>query len=219
MKIPSSLLGAAILGSGITWLGIAAAAAGWRWTSQTFVGPAWGHAWLYTNMALAMSLFVLLPFMVTNGPTAKGENRRVCLISHCLVLLLAAIPILTTAGWISRITFSTVISVSVVQLAFAIFTLGLSAWISTRNTIGGVFSSAAVVGLFLLPPAIALIQASTFPWLTGGVWSNWIRVFPATMITAVCEHPAYLPNILWIAGMYAIIGALILFSNPRSRST
>lgn len=219
MKIPSSLLGAAILGSGITWLGMAAAAAGWRWTSQTFVGPAWGHAWLYTNMALAMSLFVLLPFMVTNGPKTKCESRRVYLISHCLVLLLAAIPILTTAGWISRITFSTVISASVVQLAFAVFTVGLSAWLVECSDVGRLSLYAIVVGLFLLPPGIALIQASTFPWLTGGVWSNWIRVFPATMITAVCEQPVYLPGILWIAGMYAVIGVLILFSNPRSRST
>jgi|GEM_PF-6081345 len=219
MKIPSSLLGAAIFGSGMTWLGIAAAAAGWRWTSQTFVGPAWGHAWLYTNMALAMSLFVLFPFLVTHGPTTKGENRRVYLISHCLVLLLAAIPILTTAGWLSRISINAVIGVSIVQLAFAVFTLGLSAWIVEHSDVGRLFSYAVAVGLFLLPPGIALIQASTFPWLTGGLWSYWIRVFPAAMITVACEQPVHLPHILWIAVMYAVIGVLILFSNPRSRST
>ena len=203
----------------MTWFGIIAAEAGWRWNSQTSVGPSWDHAWLYTNMAMAMSLFVLFPFMVTNGATIKGENRRRYLISHCLVLLLAAVPILTTAGWLSRISLNTAISVSAVQLAFAIFAVGLSAWISTRNTIGTVFASSVLVGLFLLPPGMALIQASTFPWLTGGLWSFWIKIFPAPMIALACEHPVYWPNILWTAGMYAVIGVLILFSNPRSRST
>lgn len=195
----------------MTWLGLIAAAAGWRWTSQTFFGPAWGHAWLYANLALATSLFVLFPSLTTNVPATKIENRRWYLISHGLVLLLAGVPILTTAGWLNAVTMRTVISAAAVQLAFVTFILGLSARFCARNTTG-LFSYAALVGLFLLPPEIALIQASNFPWLTGGLWSNWITVFPAEIIAAACHYPFPHTAVAWMAGVYAVAGIALLAS-------
>ncbi len=269
MKNASSLLLAAIIGSAISWLGLIAAAAAWRWSSQTFPGPAWNHAWLYTNMALAIGIFILFPCVLTCVPAAKSlfgksdagglgeqmvgckdadprhipeyvedrgrrrrpfaaprrsrrsfqtgskpESRRRQTILHGLVLLLAAVPILATAGWINRMPIGTVITVMVVQAAFAMFTAGLSVRMSARNTTGTVISSAIPVGLFLLPPAIALIQASTFPWLTGGIWSNWQTIFPAQMISAACQPPEPQAALMWTTAVYAAAG-MALFASAR----
>ena len=206
MKMSSSISTAAILGAGTAWLGLAAAAAGWRWTSQTLVGPAWDDAWLYTNLTLAMSLFVLFPMMLSSITVTSRDNRRICIFRHGLALLTAAVPMLITAAWLSHISVNMAINVSVLQIAFAIFSLGLCVWTLERGEIGRVLSLGAAACLFLLPPAIALIQAANFPWLVGGLWGHWITIFPAPMIALACHNALRSTAIGWISGAYSILG-------------
>lgn len=213
MKMSTSPLITALAGSGVTWLGLAAAAAGWRWTSQTHNGPAWDHAWLYTNMTLAMCLFVIFPAICPIGSSTTIQMRQRDLIAHGLALLLAAVPILTLAAWFNHIAISAAIDALFVQAAFAIFTLGVSTRIASPDNETGLYWHAATVGLFLLPPGIELIQASTFPWLTGGLWSHWITVFPVSMIATASEHPGRASDVHWIACVYAAIG-LVMFFRP-----
>ena len=219
MKMSSSISTAAILGAGTAWLGLAAAAAGWRWTSQTLVGPAWDDAWLYTNLTLAMSLFVLFPMMLSSITVTSRDNRRICIFRHGLALLTAAVPMLITAAWLSHISVNMAINVSVLQIAFAIFSLGLCVWTLERGEIGRVLSLGAAACLFLLPPAIALIQAANFPWLVGGLWGHWITIFPAPMITAACHSPFPQVVVAWTAGVYAVAGIVLLASSRAGVSS
>lgn len=217
MKMPSSTMTAAILGAGAAWLGLVAAAAGWRWTSQTLAGSAWDEAWLYTNMTLAMSLFVMFPMMLAPLIFAGGNNRRSYTFRSGLALLAAAVPMLITAGWLNQTSVHILINVSAIQIAFAIFTLGLSVWSVQCHGTGRIVSLGAAAGLFLLPPGIALIQAANFPWLIGGPWGRWLTLFPAPIIQLACHSALNESTIGWIVGAYSVIGMAMFFQGIQWR--
>ena len=217
MKISSSILTAAILGAGTAWLGLVAAAAGWRWTSQTLVGPAWNDAWLYTNISLAMSLFVLFPMILSHSTLAEGENRRIYTFRRGLALPAAAVPMLMTAAWLNHTSVHVLINVSAVQIAFAVFTLGLSMWSIECRDMGRLASLGAAAALFLMPPAIALIQAANFPWLVGGLWGSWNTLFPAPIIILACQNALHSGTIGWIVGGYSVIGLAMFFQGLQWR--
>ena len=217
MKMPSSTMTAAILGAGPAWLGLVAAAAGWRWTSQTLAGPAWDEAWLYTNMTLAMRLFVLFPMMLAPVIFAGGDNQRSYTFRSGLALLAAAVPMLITAGWLNQTSVHILINVSAIQIAFAIFTLGLSVWSVQCHGTGRIVSLGAAAGLFLLPPGIALIQAANFPWLIGGLWGRWLMLFPAPIIQLACHSALNESTIGWIVGAYSVIGMAMFFHGIQWR--
>ncbi len=211
VKISSSLLTAAILGAGVAWLGLVAAAAGWRWTSRTVTGPAWNHAWLYTNLALTMCLFVLFPMLLSRITVARGDKRSLVVFGHGLALLLAAFPMLITAAWLNDASVHMLINISAIQIAFAIFTLGLSVWSIQCHGMGRMVSLGVMAGLFLLPPGIALIQAANFPWLVGGLWGSWVALFPAPIITLACHNALRASTVAWIVGVYSVMGLAMGF--------
>lgn len=217
MKMSSSILTAAILGAGAAWLGLVAAAAGWRWTSQTLAGPAWNDAWLYTNMTLAMSLFVLFPMMLAPVTFAGGGARRSYTFRSGLALLAAAVPTLITAAWLNHTSVHILINVSAIQIAFAIFTLGLSVWSIECQGTGRIVSLGAAAGLFLLPPGIVLIQAANFPWLVGGLWGRWLTLFPAPIIQLACHSALNGSTVGWIIGAYSVIGLAMFFRGIQWR--
>ncbi|MGC9260051.1 MAG: hypothetical protein ACP5I8_08255 [Phycisphaerae bacterium] len=206
---PSSILAAAIVGAGLPWLGLLAAAAGWRWTSQTTVGPAWSCAWLYTNMMLGLVLLAVVPALAANDTTMAPPLRSMDQLWNLIVLLLAAFPTLATAGWFSRISTVSAINMFLVQLALVVFTLGLSVWIIRLVDLGRAVITGLSASLFLLPPGLWLIQASTFPWLAGGLWSHWITVFPAPLIHQASDGQHLSPSFYWFVGLYAISGAIM----------
>ncbi len=211
MKMSSSTMTAAILGAGAAWLGLVATAAGWRWTSQTLAGPAWEDAWLYTNMTLAMCLFVLFPMMLASVTFAGGDNRRSCSFRSGLALLAAAVPMLITAAWLNQTSVPILMNVSAIQMAFAIFAVGLSMWSVEFHGTGRIVSLGAAAGLFLLPPGIALIQAANFPWLIGGLWGRWLTLFPAPIIQLACHSALNESTVGWIVGAYSVIGMTMFF--------
>ncbi len=216
-KTPSSLLPAAIAGVGVPWLGLAAAAMGWRWSSQTTAGPAWDQAWLYTNMMLGATVFILWPVLAARA-SKKTANHSAELFAHWLVMLLAAIPVLIIAGWLSQVDAAAAMYVSAVQIALAMFAFSLSAWSLRLGEIGHVCAAGISVGLFLLPPGIFLIQASTYPWLAAGIWSKWIAIFPAPMIREVCANNTASGSLIdWFALLYAVIGMTLLYQSQGRR--
>ncbi len=218
VKISSSILTAAILGAGTAWLGLAAAAAGWRWTSRTFTGPAWNHAWLYANTALTMCLFVLFPVLLSRVAMARGDKGRLVVFGHGLALLAAAVPMLITAAWLNHTSVHMLINVSAIQIAFAIFTLGVSVWSTGCRAVGRIVSLGVAAGLFLLPPGIALIQAANFPWLVGGPWGSWVALFPAPIVTLACHNALRASTVGWIVGVYSAMGLAMVFQSVRLAS-
>ncbi len=219
VKISSSILTAAILGAGTAWLGLAAAAAGWRWTSRTVTGPAWNHAWLYANTALTMCLFVLFPVLLSRVAMARGDKGRLVVFGHGLALLAAAVPMLITAAWLNHTSANMVSEVLALQIAFAIFALCLGVWIVDLGEIGSMLGLAAATCMFLLPPAIALIQAANFPWLVGGMWWRWMMLFPAPIISLACNHGLRASTVGWIAAGYSVMGLAVGFQSGRWHHT
>ena len=200
------VLSAVIVGGGVPWLGLLAAAWGWRWTSETVVGPAWSSAWLYANMMLGAVLLVIVPALTTIAP-----RRRILDICWSLIIiLLAALPTLAAAGWFSRINIIAAINMLLIQLALVILTLGFTAWITQLSDIGRALFAGLSTVLFLLPPGIWLIQVSTCPWLTGEIWSHWITVFPAPLIQQAGDGRGLAMSFYWIIGLYAISGAIMI---------
>lgn len=208
--------GSLLIGSGIVWLGVIAAASGWRWTSQTIAGAAWGDAWLYTNLMLGLVVFVTTPMMAATA-TTDAATAAADLIWHIPAMLLAAAPILATAGWLSQIHLEIAINTVLVQLALAMFMLGISVWVIRLKDIFRAMVTGLCTGAFLLGPGIWLIQTSIFPWLSGGLWSNWIALFPTAMILHACHAQCDWQSLYWMAGIYATIG-ILLFCVKSSKS-
>lgn len=216
MKNQTSMLSSAIAGAGFPWLGLVAVALGWRWTSPTIAGAAWDQAWLYTNMMLTMALFIITPMIAARGAaesTQTSETEISDLRWNMMAMLLAALPILVAAGWLSHIHAAVAVHTVLIELALAIFVIGLSAWIIRLRDPGRAMATGLAVGIFLFPPGIWLIQASTFPWLTGGAWSNWINIFPAAMISHISiSHGESSGPLPWLICIYPALGILLFFS-------
>lgn len=201
--------GIIIIGSGAVWLGIIAAASGWRWNSQTIAGAAWGEAWLYTNMMLALVMCVTTP-MIAATTTTDAVGAAADLPWHMLAMLLTVTPVLATAGWLSQIHREIAIHTVLVQLALAMFMLGMSVWTMRFKPTLRAMITGLCTGAFVLTPGIWLIQASIFPWLSGGLRSHWIALFPTAMIIHACQAQRDAQSLYWLVAIYTTMGMLLV---------
>jgi hypothetical protein len=207
-----SMIQFAIAGAGVPWLGLVAAAIGWRWSGATTRGAAWNQAWLYANILLAALVFLCWPVLVQRLEKAKIRRNRGDMAARWLVLLMPAMPILIIAGWMNQVSAVAGLRMLAVQLALALFALGISLWQIELGERKGILVAGASAVWFLLPPGIMLIQGSMYPWLTGGLWNTWMAIFPVFMIHSVCKKGViHVQWFYWEVLLYAAIGAVLVY--------
>jgi hypothetical protein len=195
VHFPQGLCLAAILATG---LGLTASAAGAQWGAAPKEPDALQMAWPYVNVAWMWTWLLVWPAIALD----KSPADRSQLLFDFLILIVAAIPAIGIAAFLSGTPMSRLLRTLAVQLATGLFTGGVIGW---RRRLPCALLAGFLATLAVVMPVAEYLWIEFFP-TAPQIWTHWM---PLNAIAGK-EIP------YGISGVYALLGVALFLSAPRN---
>src|SRR6185437_12913367 len=137
----------------------------------------------------------------------RARLGKTTLLLELAVLLVAGIPAMGIAAFLTQVTLRMILLAAALQIAFALFAAGAMAW---RRTIGPGVIAGTLAAFAVALPIAGYVWAEFFPAAS----QSW-RTFIPTVAASRAADNQFAPLFWWIVGTYALIGFGLWGTAPR----
>ena len=203
--------GLCLLSVAITWLGLAASAAGLKWGAAPAPGDALRSSWPYVQMMWVVMWLVGWPMAALRPARLAAGGGIGRLFWEWVAVAIGAIPAVTMGSFLSNISAPAIGCMTALQVSWSLLAMGMLAW-ATRP--GARAMAACIAGLLAMlafaGPVLVYLQNEFFPTL----WSGWFIGVPAIAVfrAAPADPSALPPALWWTAAGDAVIGLALLWT-------
>jgi hypothetical protein len=200
MRFPLGIASAGIVATG---LGLVVSAMGVQWGASPPAPDALQMSWVYVNVALVWTWLLAWPALGLKRP----QGGRLVLAWDFAALLVAAIPAMGIAAFLSGVNERMAWMATALQLAVGIFAMGAMAW---RRFAGAGFVAGLLTAVGAALPVMGYAWAEFFP-AASQAWRAFIPAVAAARIAGgELESPFW-----WVIGAYALLGFGLWGTAPR----